>query len=91
MIGIGGAGNYDQTTPLQPVRCFLPASRAFVANSHSAGINFLQSGLAPAGLSTQATALAGSVRLSAQEPSPVILDSGRTAKCSTSLIPGRAS
>lgn len=24
------------------------------------------------------------------EPSPVILDSGRTAKCSTSLIQGRA-
>jgi hypothetical protein len=67
MIGIGGVGNYDQTPPLRPVRCFPPASRAFIASSHSTGINFLQSGLAPAGLSTQATALASSVRLSAQE------------------------
>lgn len=65
MIGIGGVGNYDQTTPLRPVRCFLPASGAFIAKSHSTGINFLQSGLAPAGLSTQTTALVGSVRLSA--------------------------
>jgi hypothetical protein len=65
MIGIGGAGNYDQTSPLRPVRYFLPASGAFIAKSHSTGIYFLQSSLAPAVLSAQATALASSVRLSA--------------------------